>query len=161
MSVKSIINTTLPNLGIMGQLGFWFKKVAAHPCCWLPLATGGSVQLFGAHNALLEIGVGVGLLTAIEEGSRFLKRHFSKASGMCPSCDVSRRASYSIALPLFLASYLAAHQLYPNHGVEHHDHAHQEVCRELKEMPDFTPEYMKSELEKHINKHHGPCLVNQ
>lgn len=145
---------TLKQPGIFSQarnLGFWFKKVAAHPCCWLPLATGGSVQLFGAHNAALELGLGIGLLVAIEEGSRFLRHRFSKAAGICPSCNVSRSASYSIALPLFLGSYLLAHQLYPNHGA--HSDAHSQDHAQLHIEAQHPERYAPKIAPRHDHNH--------
>ena len=143
--------------------GFWLKEVMAHPCCWIPLATGGSVQLFGTHNAALELAAGAAIIIAAEEARRVLRRTFNR-SVKC-GCDEehNRFTSYSIAAPIFLATYFMAHAFIPGIHADNHQHSHEfspthiEECQRLENLPDFTPDYHRERLEQHIETHHGTC----
>ena len=146
---------------------FWFKKMACHPCCWIPLASGGSVQLLQSHNSGIELGIGAGLIIAVEEGSRFIdKKRQERAqlqhaqveqgqeilSGSDSDTEsdistshqpLSRKKAYAVAGALFLASYGASHAVFP-HGehedpcADHHHHG------QPADIPSFaTPYYLE------------------
>lgn len=107
------------------SFGFWLQRLAAHPCCWLPLATGGSVRLMNTNNHILELLIGFVIVILIEECVRAVHNHHTKKCCQ-KGFHSSRLVSYSIAIPLFLISFALAHYFYP-HGAEGllHDHSHQ------------------------------------
>lgn len=102
---------------------FWLHRAMAHPCCWLPILSGGSLRLFDTHQFWIELAVGAAFVIGIEEAIRAY--HNYKNRKCCSKGrHSSRLLSYAIATPLFLLSFWVAHIIFPHNSHHDHDHDH-------------------------------------
>lgn len=107
---------------------FWVQRALAHPCCWLPIISGGSVRLFDMHILWLELLIGFALVVVIEEGIRAFQTFKARSSGCPGGQNGSRASAYLVAVPLFIASFALAHYLFPHDiatGMHESGHLHE------------------------------------
>lgn len=133
------------------SVSFWLRKVAIHPCCWLPIVSGGSLQLLETHNLWLELSIGAVLVVVIEEAFRAVRGKFG---GKCCHSSVhsSRVTSYIMSFMLFVAAFFISHQVFPHgdgHGHEAHIHAQSHIDHHAESTQEAHVDHPSHEHHDH------------